>query len=139
VVAYLDSSVALRHILKGENGISLAFEGKKVYSSELLEIESRRVIHRCRMEGELNDEKLIIALDRLKKLLAGINLISLSVSVKKRAMESFPVIIKTLDALHMASALKLGDALTGESVIIYSHDKAMNQCAKALGFETGLE
>ncbi len=139
MVAYLDSSVALRHILNGESGISLAFDGKKVYSSELFEIECRRVIHRCRMEGELNDEKLIIALDRLKKLLAAINLMSLSASVKKRAMESFPLIIKTLDALHLASALKLGESIPGDSVIIYSHDKAMNQCAKVLGFATGLE
>jgi predicted nucleic acid-binding protein len=133
LVAYLDSSVALRHILKGEDKIRLALECGKVFSSELFEIECRRVIHRCRMEGELDDERLVLALERLGSLLDGINMISLSTAIKKRAMESFPVVVKTLDALHLASAIKLGEALHGEIVVMYSHDKAMNQCAKALG------
>ncbi len=138
MVAYLDSSVALRHILKGETDIRLAFEGKKVYSSELFEIECKRVIHRCRLAGDLDDEKLIVAMKRLHDLLAGMNLLSLTASVKKRAAEAFPVTIKTLDALHLATALKLEERFSGEQVIIYSHNRAMNLCAKALGFEAGL-
>jgi predicted nucleic acid-binding protein len=131
--------VALRHILKGEGKIRLALECDKVFSSELFEIECRRVIHRCRMEGGLDDEGLILALERLEKLLDGMNLISLSTAVKKRAMEAFPVVVKTLDALHLASAIKLGEALHGEKVVVFSHDKAINQCAKALGLQLPVE
>jgi predicted nucleic acid-binding protein len=139
VVAYLDSSVALRHILKGEDSIRPALECESIFSSELFEIECRRVLHRCRMEGALDDDSLVLATERLGTLLDGMTLLLFSPLVKKRAMETFPVVVKTLDAIHLASALALVESLPSERVVIYSHDRAMNQCAKALGLESPLE
>ena len=46
MVAYLDSSVILRHILLGEEPIRHALAFPRVVSSELTEIECRRVLHR---------------------------------------------------------------------------------------------
>jgi len=47
---------------------------------------------------------------------------------------SFPVHIKTLDALHLASALTFAAAYAEETVLVFSHDAGMNRGALALGF-----
>jgi len=56
MVAYLDSSVLLRYILLGDDGIKQVFDNDLVISSELLNIECRRVIHRYRLQGNLDDK-----------------------------------------------------------------------------------
>ena len=139
MVGYLDSSVVLRHILAGEPTIHHALSCGRVISSEILEIECRRVIHRCRMDGELSDEGLVEAVQRLERVLAGVALVALSQSVKRRAMASFPVSVKTLDALHLASAAAFSEAEPQETVLVFSHDAEMNRCARALGFAAPLE
>lgn len=134
MVAYLDSSLVVRYILKGDATIQDALACETVVSSELLEIECKRVIQRCRMQGELDDLTYVAAVGRLEKLLAGISLVALSSAIKKRAMEAFPVVIKTLDALHIATALVFADNRPGEKLMVFTHDDAMNRCAAVLGF-----
>ncbi len=140
MVAYLDSSVVLRHILLGEIAIEHAFAVERVVASELLEIECRRVLHRYRLNGDLDDESLPQALDRLDRVLAGVTLLALTEKVKKRAMEAFPVVVRTLDALHLASALVYADSYadsgSDETLLLFSHDEAMSRCARALGLAT---
>ena len=138
MVAYLDSSLVLRHILLGERQIAPAFECERTVSSELMEIECRRVLQRCRMEGDLDDQGFLVALSRLEALLRGLDLVEMSAWIKRRAMESFPVSIKTLDALHLATALKLVERSSADSMSVFTHDRSMNLCARALGFETPL-
>lgn len=138
MVAYLDSSVVLRHILRGEAAISQALACERVVSSELLEIECRRVIQRYRLQGELDDAGTAEASERLDAVLSGISLIALSNSVKRRAMGAFPVSVKTLDALHLASALVLAEKLGEEQLLLFSHDESMNRCARVLGFAAPL-
>lgn len=105
MVGYIDTSVLLRHILLGDSSIKQVLEAEYIISSELLEIESRRVIHRYRIDGELNDDGFLQANKRLNEVLSGISILALSPAVKNRAMGAFPVHVKTLDALHLASAL----------------------------------
>ncbi|RKX79946.1 MAG: hypothetical protein DRP87_01380 [Spirochaetes bacterium] len=136
MLGYLDSSVALRRILLGEAAIFQVFNCESVVSSELLEVECRRVIYRYRMDGDIDDEGLIQAFERLEMILKGISILALSRTIKKRAMGPFPVSIKTLDALHLASALVLAENRQDETILIFSHDVAMNRCARALGFST---
>ena len=136
MVAYLDSSVLLRHILLGEEPIRHALEFPRVVSSELLEIECRRVLHRCRLAGELTDEALTVARERLDEVLAGIDLLEMSRQIKQRAMDPFPVNVRTLDALHVATALLVGEDAGG--VALFSHDEGMNRCARSLGINEAL-
>ncbi len=138
MVAYLDSSVVLRHILNGDMAISAAFGHDSVISSELLEIECRRVLHRCRLQGELDDGGLYTAITRLEAVLAGITLFVIDDEVKKLAMEPFPMAIKTLDALHLATVLVWKRRNPGEPLVLYSTDAAMNRTAYALGVSSAL-
>jgi len=133
MVGYLDSSVLLQHILLGDAGIKQVLACDRVISSELLEIECRRVLHRYRMQGNLDDSSYIEALERLEKVITGVSILILSSKVKKRASEAFPIIIKTLDALHLASALMFQAARPAESLLIFSYDAGMNRCTRALG------
>lgn len=137
MTAYLDSSVLLRHVLLGEEPIRHALAFPRVVSSELLEIECRRVLHRYRLAGELNDETLAAASERLETVLAGIDLLELSGPIKQRAMAPFPVNVRTLDALHIATAVEIEESAGG--VTLFSHDRNMNLCAKCLGLVTPLE
>lgn len=134
MVGYVDTSVLLRHILLGDSSIMHVLACERIISSELLEIESRRVIHRYRIDGEIDDEGFVQANTRLNEVLSGISLLALSSTVKRRAMGAFPVHVKTLDALHLASALVYADARPERSVLIFSFDTGMNRCAYALGF-----
>jgi hypothetical protein len=94
MAACLNSSLVLRHILLGEETIEEAFQCGKVITSELLEIECRRVLHRFRLQNELNDEGLV----------EGTTVLAMAPSIKQKAAGSFPVVTKTLDALLLSSA-----------------------------------
>ncbi len=138
MVAYIDSSVVLRHILLGDIAIEQALTCPRVVSSELLEIECRRVIQRERLLGHLDDTGLVLAVRRLEKVLAGISLMRLSEEIKKRAMAAFPVIVKALDALHLASAEQMSISKPDEVIVLFSYDAAMNRCAQTMGFAASL-
>jgi len=75
-----------------------------------------------------------ILLTRLNEVLSGISLLALSSAVKRRAMGAFPVHVKTLDALHLASALEYADTSPGQTVLIFSFDTGLKRFAYALGF-----
>ena len=136
MVAYLDSSVLLPHILLGDGGIRQVLDCGSVISSELLEIECKRVLHRYRLQGDLDDSGFLEAATRLDAVLSGISLLSLSTSVKKRSGEAFPVMIRTPDALHLSSALSFQASRPGETLLVFSYDAQLNRCARAVGFST---
>ena len=130
MVAYLDSSVLLRAILSDDSAIDQTRQ-LPVFSSELLEIECRRAIFRDRSTGQLDDPKFLRALKRLQTYLEETELVEIDGGIKRRAMEAFPVHVKTLDALHLATALAIESQ--GESVVMFSFDQGMNRAARALG------
>ena len=136
MVAYLDSSVLLQHVIRADERISQVFAHEVVVSSELLEIECMRVVHRYRMDGKLDDAGFLQAKSRIARVLDSVSIIAMSTSVKRRAAEAFPVVVKTLDALHLASALAYADARPGETLEVFSYDRGFNRCASALGFST---
>ena len=118
MVAYLDSSVLLRHILLGEESIRHALAFPRLVSSELIEIECRRVLHRCRLAGELDDAALAVARERLDAVLTGIDLLELSTQIKQRAMDPFPVHVRTLDALAYRNCPRGGRGRQRDSAVL---------------------
>lgn len=139
MVGYLDSSVLLPHILLGDSAIHHVQAVSEVVSSEFLEVECRRVIHRYRIEGNLDDEGFLKAIERLENVLAAVSLLAFSPKVKKAAMGAFPVSVKTLDAVHLASASVFSEARPEEELLMFSFDTGMNRCAQALGFGVPLK
>jgi hypothetical protein len=132
MVGYIDSSAVLDFILEGSTGLDQTWSLEKTFSSDLLAIECRRAILREKMQGTLDDGGILDAFDRFSQVLARTELIALTKPIQQRASEAFPLHTKTLDALHLASALAVKVELE-EEVVVFSLDQDMNRCAKVLG------
>jgi PIN domain len=93
-------------------------------SSRLLEYE---VWNRLNAYGVLTSHG-----DRAQARLARVNLTALSEAALARALEPFPIAVRTLDALHLATM----DFLRGRSASIElaSYDNRLLAAAAALGF-----
>lgn len=121
---YLDSSVALR-ILLGHSPKAAAWLQKidgdvqsRVVSSRLLQTEITRVLRR---EG--------LSPVRRQLIMAGVDVVPLTESVIRTA-EGIAKHLKTLDSIHLASALATGLDLT-----VVTHDAQMKVVAEDLGFD----
>ena len=64
-------------------------------------------------------------------MLGGVELIELTESVLARAVEPFPVAVRTLDALHLATADFLRK--NGERIELASFDNRLLAAARVLG------
>ena len=53
--------------------------------------------------------------------------------VKERASGSFPTVVGTFDALHLAAALAWIDLDPSENLILMTCDSQMTTCARAIG------
>lgn len=134
MTVYLDTSTVLCVVL--DQAERLAFWGKwdEACSSELLGVEARRALDRLRLEGVLDDDQVgafHAALSRIERAVDGIRLTRL---VLGRAALPMATPVKTLDALHLASAL-LWRERRSPDLIFATHDPQRARAARALGFE----
>jgi predicted nucleic acid-binding protein len=123
-VTYLDSSVALAHLLGETRVPPLSLWQESLVSSRLLEYEVWTRVH-ARGLGRTHA-------DGVRVLIGAIALLELSPLVVARAIEPFPVAVRTLDALHLASMTFLRDR--GEPVQLATYDDRLANAARALEF-----
>lgn len=144
---YLDSSVVLALLLEGDESLK-SLEGKtRVASSRLLWVEVSRVFHRGLQTGQLDALAATRARHSFVRFVAGLDQILITEAVLDRAAGPYPLTIRTLDAMHLASAeLWLTDSKPSDAasfgepaeLSIWSLDRKMNLCAAQLGFCTPL-
>ena len=134
MIVYLDASVVLRILLRQPKRLAAWGRWEAAYSSELLGIESRRVIDRLRVQAALNDHELADVHHDLTRIERAIGAIPLTRPVLHRAALPMPTTVKTLDAIHLASALLLRERRT-TSLTFATHDPQQLRAARALGFE----
>jgi len=137
MTVYLDSSVVLRPLLKQPKKLRSWGKWEHAYASELLGIECRRAIDRLRLEGAFDDQQVAEAMDQLSRIERTIKRIRLGKSIIQAASQTMPTIVKTLDAIHLASALAIRDR-RGIDLLFATHDNQQATAARALGF-TSLE
>jgi len=82
----------------------------------------------------VNDLELSELKIDLAQLIASIDIIAMNRDIVALAKGSFPTIVKSLDAIHVASALLWQK--NHADVAILSHDKSMLTLAAALNFKT---
>ena len=92
---YLDSSVALAHLLAEDRVPSDAIWSEVLTSSRLCEYEIWNRINAGKL-GQSHGTEVRSLIDRIA-------LIELEPPVLARALEPFPTPVRTLDALHLAS------------------------------------
>ena len=119
---YLDTSVALAHLLAEDRSPPDSLWEESLVSSRLLEYELWTRIHARRL-GRSHGEAL-------RALLGRIALVELAPPVLARALEAFPTAVRTLDALHLASAEFL--RARGQALRLASYDDRMLAAARAL-------
>ena len=134
---YLDSSLVLRYILNNDDGIRGIKETDVVGSSDLLIIECKRVLQRERLESHLSDSQYSDAVSLLDTVTDHLYLIELGRTVKRRASGSFPTVIGTLDAIHLASAALWQESDPETELRVLSYDNQLTTCARAIGLQVG--
>jgi len=121
---YLDTSVALAHLLAEDRAPPDRLWQEPLISSRLIEYEIWTKIHARKLTRSHADE--------VRSLLSRLALIELATPVLARALEPFPKPVRTLDALHLASMEFLRSQ--GQSVTLASYDERVTNCARALRF-----
>ena len=121
---YLDTSVALAHLLAEDHVPPDRLWKEPLISSRLIEYEIWTRIHARKLTRSHADE--------VRSLLSRLALIELATSVLARALEPFAKPVRTLDALHLASMEFLRNQ--GQSVTLASYDERLINTARALRF-----
>lgn len=130
--AYIDSSVILRKLLRERDAIADLTQWR-LFSSQLLDVEVRRTLQRCHFEGVLAAQPFARRLQEWYAFRDAVDLVSVSGGILSRAAEPFPTLIKTLDAIHLATALAWARQ-TQEPIIVLTHDRQFGIAASACGF-----
>lgn len=96
-------------------------------------MESRRALDCLRLTRVVSNRRLAQLRDESERNLSGMTLVPVDQSVLKRAGEPFPTPIKTLDAIHLATALLLDNVLGG--IVLLTHDRQLGVSALACGLK----
>lgn len=120
---YVDTSVALAHLLAEDRKPPAKLWRETLVTSRLLEYEVWTRVH-ARGLGESHGEAVRALLGRLA-------FVELDRAVLARACEPFPAAVRTLDAMHLASAAFLRER--GQDVELASYDQQMIRAARAFG------
>jgi predicted nucleic acid-binding protein len=123
-VIYLDTSVALAHLLAEDRRPAEGLWQGTLVSSRLLQYELWLRVHARGLERS-HDEPV-------RQILARVALVELAPPVLARALEPFPLNVRTLEALHLATLDFL--RTQGQSVVLASYDEKLVAAARALGF-----
>lgn len=134
---YAETSAVLRWLF-GEADAARLVEhlrsAHKVVASRLTWIETYRVIRRAEREQRIADADVAELLAVFARAAAHWAVLELTREVAERAGEGFPVEpVRTLDAVHLASALFLRRSLT--DLVLLSTDGRVRRNAARLGFQ----
>ena len=123
-LAYLDSSALVKLVFAESESAALSrflVEWRNRASSVLARTEVARVAKRVGASAE--------ARTRAADVLEHIALIALDDGIVTRAGEVEPLALRTLDAIHLATALSLGDDLGG----LVTYDRRLADAARRAG------
>ena len=133
---YAETSAVLRWLFAEEGGeairSALATAGK-VTSSRLALIETRRVVRRAEREGRITEAQAADLLAVFAQAASTWAVLEISEEVARRAEGSFPnEPVRTLDAIHLASALFLRQSFP--DLVVLTSDDRVRANATLLGF-----
>ena len=120
-ISYVDASALVKLVVPETESPELLrwyVEAERVLTSRVGVIETRRAAARYRHDP-----------DRLRSLLAMVEVFELDGRIADRAASVTPTLIRTLDAIHLATALELGDGLGA----FITYDDRLADAARAAG------
>ena len=130
---YIDSSIVMRRLRREAASVHAWGEWNRAYASVLLRVEIFRTIDRIRLSGRLDDRGVVEILSDARAMLESIALVPLSDPILERASQSFLTALGTLDALHLATALRLAESGRIELTFL-THDTELASAARIMNF-----
>jgi len=132
MTVYVDTSVVLRVLFREPNPIKAWGKWNKGYSSSLWRVEALRTVDRLRLSGNLSDGEVADLTRDIRVVHETLAIHPVSERILQRASESFPTVVGTLDAIHLATALAIREV---EKVDFFmTHDLRLSTAARSLGF-----
>jgi len=122
-VIYLDTSVVLAELFAEDRRPPPDFWKGRFVASRLLEYETWTRIH-ARGAAATHG-------DAVREILGAVALVELAPKVLSRAAEPFPEGVRTLDALHLATALFLAER--GQVTGVATYDERLARAARSVG------
>jgi len=122
---YLDSSVALAHLLAEDRFPPASLWQESLVSSRLLQFETWNRINALGLAAALGE--------LVREVIGRLAIVEMTPQTLARALEPFPVPVRTLDTLHLASMHYLSSL--GQTVRLASYDQRLLGAARHLGFE----
>jgi len=122
---YVDASALLKLVVDEPESAVLrsSLEGEAMVISALGTVEVRRAVRRTGRDQ---------ALARAEQVLTHVELVALSDEVLDRAAMLEPAVLRTLDAIHVATAIELGDQVAE----VVTYDRRMVDAARLAGLST---
>ena len=120
---YVDTSIVLAYLLAEAHRPAEVLRDGTLIASRLLEYETWTRLH-ARNLAESHGEAA-------RTIIGRIALLELSPVVLTRALTGFPMAVRTLDALHLASIDFL--RRQGQTVELATYDRRMADAARAMG------
>jgi len=120
---YLDSSVALAHLLAEDRSPPEALWNQPLVSSRLLECEVWNRVNAHQLQKTHGDA--------VRDLIGRVAMIEMVGPVLTRALQPFPVPVRTLDAIHLAALEFI--RTQKQSVQLASYDERLIAAARLLG------
>jgi hypothetical protein len=105
-----------------------------VGASQLLYVECHRVLERVRLQNEISLEEYQKCLAWLHEFLDGVVLVPISTVVIRRSSRPYPFVLKTLDAIHLATLEDLSAQDDPSEWEFLTTDKTLGKSARLLGF-----
>ena len=133
MIAYLDSSVLLRHVMGQPDSLRELRLVRTSMSSRILEVECVRTLDRLRIERAFPERRLATLRQKVYELLTAMEIIEVTRGVLTRAAQPTPTSLGTLDAIHLSSALAWRER-SGRNAIFATHDESLAIAAEAQGF-----
>lgn len=134
MIAYLDSSVILRIVLRQSNALKGWRSITRGVASALAEVECLRTLDRLRLMEGLDDKDIAARREAVFRIIEAVEIVEVSKSVRSRAAQPFPTMLGTLDAIHLATAMLWKDH-SGLDLMMATHDAALAEAARACGLK----
>lgn len=128
---YIDASVILRRVLN-QPGALRHVQWKAAFASELIAVELFRTVNNLAITNEDPFESRALLREAVQASLAGLELVPLDQTVLNRAGGALPTHVKTLDAIHLVTAM-LWSEYNGEDITFLTHDRQLAVAARASG------
>ena len=133
MIALLDTSVVARKLFGEPDALAEWSQVRVAYASRILLVELGRVIDRCRLAGEIDDEQVEQLHREARRVLRSVEVLALSERILLRAAGSMPTVLGSLDAIHLATAQEL--AAAQRALVLATPDKQLARAARASGLD----